>query len=69
MEVTYEKKRLQGKMWKACPEQERYEKLRFTMGSADRSGYRAVGTGIMGAMAGGEKEFCQEIESCEDVNF
>lgn len=29
----------------------------------------AVGTGIMGAMAGGEKEFCQEIESCEDINF
>ena len=28
-----------------------------------------VGGGLMGYMSGGEKEFCQEIESCEDVNF
>ena len=27
----------------------------------------AVGMGVMGAMAGGEKEFCQEIPKCEDV--
>ena len=29
----------------------------------------AVGAGVMGAVAGGEQEFCQEIESCEDVNM
>ena len=29
----------------------------------------AVGAGIMGAVSGGEKEFCQEIESCEDINM
>ena len=29
----------------------------------------AVGAGVMGAVAGGEEEFCQEIESCEDVNM
>ena len=29
----------------------------------------AVGAGIGGAMSGGEQEFCQEIESCEDVNM
>ena len=29
----------------------------------------AVGAGIGGAMAGGEKEFCQQIESCEDINM
>ena len=29
----------------------------------------AVGAGILGAASGGEKEFCQEIESCEDVNM
>ena len=29
----------------------------------------AVGAGIMGAVSGGEQEFCQEIESCEDVNM
>ena len=28
-----------------------------------------VGAGIMGYMSGGEKEFCQEIESCEDINM
>ena len=29
----------------------------------------AVGAGIIGMMAAEEKEFCQEIESCEDVNM
>ena len=29
----------------------------------------AVGGGLMGMMAAGEEEFCQEIESCEDVNM
>ena len=28
----------------------------------------AVGMGVMGGLAGGEKEFCQEMESCEDVS-
>ena len=28
-----------------------------------------VGGGLMGMMASGEDEFCQEIESCEDVNM
>ena len=27
----------------------------------------AVGMGVMGAMAGGEKEFCQERPVCEDI--
>ncbi len=29
----------------------------------------AVGAGVMGYMSGGEKEFCQEISSCEDINM
>ena len=29
----------------------------------------AVGAGVLGAMSGGKKEFCQEIESCEDINM
>ena len=29
----------------------------------------AVGAGVMGAMSGGKKEFCQELESCEDINM
>ena len=29
----------------------------------------AVGAGILGAASGGKKEFCQEIESCEDINM
>ncbi len=29
----------------------------------------AVGAGILGAASGGKEEFCQEIESCEDVNM
>lgn len=28
----------------------------------------AVGAGLVGMASGGEKEFCQEIESCEDIN-
>jgi len=27
-----------------------------------------VGAGVMGAVSGGEEEFCQELESCEDIN-
>ena len=29
----------------------------------------AVGGGILGAMSGGKKQFCQEVESCEDINM
>ncbi len=29
----------------------------------------AVGAGLMGMASGGQQEFCQEIESCEDVNM
>jgi hypothetical protein len=29
----------------------------------------AVGAGVIGAQSGGKKEFCQEIESCEDINM
>ena len=29
----------------------------------------AVGAGIGGALSGGKQEFCQEIESCEDINM
>lgn len=29
----------------------------------------AVGAGAVGYASGGEKEFCQEIESCEDINM
>ena len=29
----------------------------------------AVGAGIGGALSGGKEEFCQEIESCEDINM
>ena len=29
----------------------------------------ALGAGILGYQSGGKKEFCQEIESCEDINM
>ena len=29
----------------------------------------AVGAGIGGALSGGKQDFCQEIESCEDINM
>ena len=29
----------------------------------------AVGAGALGAASGGKKQFCQEIESCEDINM
>ena len=29
----------------------------------------AVGAGAMGYMSGGKKDFCQELESCEDINM
>jgi hypothetical protein len=38
-------------------------------GTAIGSVVGAVGAGIVGAMSGGKKEFCQEIESCEDINM
>lgn len=28
----------------------------------------AVGAGVMGGLSGGKEEFCQELESCEDIN-
>ena len=28
-----------------------------------------VGAGVLGAFSGGKQEFCQEIESCEDINM
>ena len=28
-----------------------------------------IGAGVMGAISGGEEEFCQELESCEDINI
>ena len=27
-----------------------------------------VGAGVLGAMSGGQEDFCQELESCEDIN-
>ena len=38
-------------------------------GTAIGSVVGIVGGGLMGMMAAGEEEFCQEIESCEDVNM
>ena len=29
----------------------------------------AVGGGVLGGLSGGKKQFCQEIESCEDINM
>ncbi len=29
----------------------------------------AAGAGVLGYMSGGKEEFCQEIESCEDINM
>lgn len=29
----------------------------------------AVGAGVLGGLSGGKEEFCQEIESCEDINY
>ena len=29
----------------------------------------AVGAGLLGAASGGKKKFCQELESCEDINM
>lgn len=29
----------------------------------------AVGAGVLGAASGGKKQFCQELESCEDINM
>ncbi|MFQ6703519.1 MAG: hypothetical protein ACLRFP_00325 [Alphaproteobacteria bacterium] len=29
----------------------------------------AVGAGVLGGLSGGKQEFCQEIESCEDINM
>ena len=38
-------------------------------GTAIGAAVGAVGGGIMGAMSGGKKKYCQEVESCEDVNM
>ncbi|MCQ2562367.1 MAG: hypothetical protein MJ158_02000 [Alphaproteobacteria bacterium] len=38
-------------------------------GTAIGGAVGAVGAGVMGYMSGGEKEFCQELESCEDINM
>lgn len=38
-------------------------------GTAIGSVVGAVAGGIFGASSGGKKEFCQEIESCEDINM
>ena len=38
-------------------------------GTAIGSVVGLVGGGVMGFMSGGKEEFCQEIESCEDVNM
>ena len=33
------------------------------------AGVGALGGGVMGYMSGGQEDFCQEIESCEDINM
>ena len=33
------------------------------------AGVGGVGAGVLGAMSGGKENFCQEIESCEDINM
>ena len=38
-------------------------------GTAIGGAVGAIGAGVMGAMAGGKKKYCQEVESCEDVNM
>ena len=38
-------------------------------GTANGAAVGAVGGGVMGALSGGKKKFCQEVESCEDVNM
>ena len=38
-------------------------------GTAIGAAVGAVGGGVMGALSGGKKKFCQEVESCEDINM
>ena len=38
-------------------------------GTAIGGAVGAVGAGVLGAMSGGKSQFCQEIESCEDINM
>ena len=38
-------------------------------GTAIGAAVGAVGGGVMGFMSGGKKKFCQEVESCEDINM
>ncbi len=38
-------------------------------GTVIGAGVGMLGMGAMGALSGGEKTFCQEIESCEDINM
>jgi len=37
-------------------------------GTAIGAAVGAIGAGVLGAMSGGEEEFCQELEACEDIN-
>ena len=38
-------------------------------GTAIGSVVGAIGGGLFGSASGGKKEFCQEVESCEDINM
>jgi hypothetical protein len=38
-------------------------------GTAIGGAIGAIGAGLAGGLGAGEKEFCQQIESCEDVNM
>lgn len=38
-------------------------------GTAIGGAVGAVGAGVLGAASGGQEEFCQELESCEDINM
>ena len=38
-------------------------------GTAIGGAVGAVGAGVLGGLSGGKKDFCQEIESCEDINM
>ena len=39
------------------------------IGTAIGAAVGAVGGGLMGFFSGGKKKFCQEVESCEDINM
>jgi len=44
-------------------------KINAGWGTAIGGAVGLVGGGIMGAMASGKKKYCQELESCEDINM